>query len=108
MTAATVVEIELAVDPGAWRDVGFTVDDAGLLMLGGIRLRLSGGATDGSPSARWTIADLTDPTITDIDGLPTLSGDRRDVNERTSAVHPNGVSSFDHIASLLGWACPWP
>ncbi|MCU1364748.1 MAG: hypothetical protein JWN39_387, partial [Ilumatobacteraceae bacterium] len=39
---ATVVEIELAVDPDAWRAVGFTVDDEGVLMLGGIRLRLSG------------------------------------------------------------------
>ncbi|MCU1389397.1 MAG: hypothetical protein JWL72_2735 [Ilumatobacteraceae bacterium] len=99
-TGATVVEIELAVDPDAWRAVGFTVDDEGVLMLGGIRLRLSGPTHEGAPSARWTIAGLTDPAITDIDGLATLSGgasDVSDVRESTAILHPNGVTSFDHL-----------
>lgn len=96
VVAATIVEIELGVDPGAWRAVGFTVDDAGVLLLGGIRMRLSGAAGQGPPSAGWTLAGLVDPTLTDIDGLATSSADASELSEARMA-HPNGVTSFDHL-----------
>ena len=105
MTAAvatTVVEITLAADPDAWRAVGFTVDLTGVLVLGGIRLRLTGaGGTrgdrasgGGSGISGWVLADAPDDRITDIDGLATA---HESAAQSPAVEHPNGVSGIDHI-----------
>jgi hypothetical protein len=95
----TVAEILVDADADAWRAVGFHVepspDDphAGMVRLGGIRLRLTGGTTGGGITA-WVLADAPDATITEIDGLRTTHGEPPDGPPQ---VHPNGVSSLDHI-----------
>ena len=88
----TVVELALAADPSAWAAAGFTVDGEGVVRLGGIGVRLVGGS---GGFASWTLADAVD-SADDIDGLRTLhaSADSRSIDP---VVHPNGVSSIDHV-----------
>lgn len=105
MTFVTrVAELAIAADPDAWRTVGFDVDASGVLGLGGIRLRLTGGISDAEgehpASGRrggitgWVLADAPDPTVMDIDGLATA---HTTVGELPGGSHPNGVSSIDHV-----------
>lgn len=102
---ARVAELAIAADPDAWRAVGFEVDASGVLVLGGIRLRLTGGISDAEgehhPASGssggitgWVLADAPDPTVTDIDGLVTA---HTTVGEQPPGAHPNGVSSIDHV-----------
>ena len=87
----TVAELVISAEPEAWRAVGFNVDDHGLLRLGGINIRLTGGA-DGL--AEWVLADAPDRAVDVIDGLLTSHGDAPSPADTN---HANGVSSIDHV-----------
>ena len=85
----TVVELVLSADASAWTAAGFDVVD-GVLQLGGIRIRLTGG-TGGI--TQWVLADAPHE-VQEIDGLQT--GHSSAVSP-TPVVHPNGATSIDHI-----------
>ncbi len=86
-----LVEVRLADDPAAWRDAGFTVDDAGGVVVGPIRF-LPGGA----PTPAWTLVGPPPgvPAGGDVDGVPTAWTDR---GPGPSAVHANGIAGVDHV-----------
>ena len=87
----TVAELVISAEPDAWRAVGFSVDDHGLLRLGGIDLRLIGGS-DGL--VEWVLADATNDAVDVIDGLRTSHGEAPSPRETK---HANGVASIDHV-----------
>ncbi len=81
-TRHTLVRFELADAPGAWRALGFAVDD-GILALEGLSIRFGDRRAivlEGIPEG-------------DIDGVPTLAP-----SEPAPAVpQPNGVIAVDHF-----------
>jgi len=87
----TVAELVIAADPDAWRAVGFYVDDGGVLRLGGVCIRLTGG---NGGLTEWVLADAPDESVEVIDGLRTTHADPLPVGETR---HANGVTSVDHV-----------
>jgi hypothetical protein len=87
----TVAELVIAAEPSAWRAVGFEVDDEGLLELGGIGIRLTGG---NNGLTEWILADAPDASVDVIDGLRTSHAD---VPSPRTTHHDNGVDSIDHV-----------
>jgi catechol 2,3-dioxygenase-like lactoylglutathione lyase family enzyme len=91
---ATVAEIVVAADPGAWRAAGFRVDDD-TARVGTVALRLVGAAA-GKRIVRCALRDVDSERL---DGLPII---------RTSAQppdgpaprHPNGVVGIDHLVAF--------
>lgn len=94
----TCVEFVIAGDADRWRAAGFTVNDHGVLQLGGIRLRLIDPAADaGSSGIRaWVLADAPDTRNDLIDDLPTSYGEAPDPTGLVTT-HPNGVLGIDHV-----------
>jgi hypothetical protein len=86
-----IAALDIAGDPGPWRDVGFAVGDDGLTRVGSVELRIGG---PGRGITRWTLRDAAGAG--DVDGVPT---------GRTAAPppdgpapgHPNGALSIDHV-----------
>lgn len=87
----TVIELTVAAEADAWRAVGFDVGTDGVLVLGGIRVRLTGGS---GPLTGWILGAALDPNVTDIDGLSTTHAL---VEASAATSHPNGITSIDHI-----------
>lgn len=87
----TVAELVIASEPAAWRAVGFEVDDMGVVQLGGIGLRLTGG-NDGL--TEWVLAGCPDSSVDVIDGLRTSHSE---VPLLRASHHDNGVDSIDHV-----------
>lgn len=85
----TVVELVLSADASAWTAAGFDVAD-GVLQLGGIRIRLTGGA---GGMTQWVLADAPNE-VEEIDGLQTSHSS---AVSSTPAAQPNGVTSIDHV-----------
>lgn len=79
--------------PEGWRAMGFDVDDAGVLMLGPVRVELSASASAGKIEA-WAL-DGTDVPES-VDGLATVAAERGGPETR----HPNGAIGIDHIVVL--------
>lgn len=91
MTAApSVVEIEIADTPDAWRAAGFTVADD-RAQVGGIALHLVGRDT-ANRMRSWTWSGLTGDGP--VDGLVTHHGAP---SRRAPAQHPNGATVLDHV-----------
>ena len=86
-----VVEIEVADDPGAWREAGFTVDDD-VARVGRIAIRLIGRAGTKPGVRAWTWADLSGDGP--IDGLATRAGSAATM---PPAAHANGATIVDHV-----------
>jgi catechol 2,3-dioxygenase-like lactoylglutathione lyase family enzyme len=116
-----IAELVLADEPARWRALGFGVDDDGMAQVGTVRLRFVGdddseviggevvghdavvgervGGEPGAVGVRaWVLAALPDETCTDVDGLPTSSGDPSP--PATAADHPLGVRAIDHVVVL--------
>ena len=89
-SAPSVVEIEIADTPEAWRAAGFAVDDD-RTQVGGIALRLT-GRDDAKRMRSWTWSGLTGDGP--IDGLVTHHGPAARV---VPAQHPNGATVLDHV-----------
>jgi hypothetical protein len=93
---ATVTEFVVAADAERWRSVGFAVNDAGLMQLGGIRVRFVDPANASVGIQSWVIADAADQSVTSIDGLNTAHGEAY-AEVAATALHPNGMIGIDHV-----------
>lgn len=96
---AIATELGLCADPQAWRAVGFLVDSDGVVVLGGIRLRIEVGSDPDTVVGltSWTLCG--DGASASIDGLATRwvpdAGPR--VVTTAAGGHPNGVVGIDHV-----------
>ena len=91
MTGPALTEIEIGADPAAWREAGFEVSPDGTALVGGVLLRLRGGA---GGIVSWA---LTGVGTADLDGLPTRSGEP--ISDEDAA-HPNGAVAVDHLVVM--------
>jgi len=81
--------LQIADPPDAWARLGFTVDDDGVIVVGGIELWLD---ASGRGITGWTLRGLG--RHGDIDGLPTgLTTDP----PPPDATHPNQAIGIDHV-----------
>ena len=81
--------LQIADPPDAWARLGFTVDDDGVIVVGGIELWLD---ASGRGITGWTRRGLG--RRGDIDGLPTgLTTDP----PPPDATHPNQAIGIDHV-----------
>jgi Glyoxalase/Bleomycin resistance protein/Dioxygenase superfamily len=86
-----LVALDVAVDPDAWRALGFAVDDDDVCAVDRVAIRL------GSPGRKisgWALADV--PGGVEVDGLPTALPPPR----ATAASHPNGTVALDHLVVM--------
>jgi hypothetical protein len=89
-TPVQLAELTIADPPERWRELGFSVSDAGQLDVGGVRLQL-GGAGAGITS--WALRGAqTDGTI---DGLQTTAPSTAE--PPAPSTHSNGALGVDHI-----------
>jgi hypothetical protein len=88
----TVDEFQIEDAADTWRAAGFTVDADDSCRIGDVRVRLLGGS---SGIVGWTLREL--PVDGAVDGIPTS---RSDAAPSVPAVHPNGVTSIDHVVLL--------
>lgn len=89
--APAVVRIDVADEPAAWRDAGFTVADDDTTRIGAITIRLV-GRTQGKGIVNWAWSDLTGDGP--IDGLSTTSTAPGSLRP---TAHPNGCTIVDHV-----------
>lgn len=85
-----VSALRIGGEPTAWRELGFTVDDEGVVMTGGVRLELLRSAKPGA-IASWALDGTGVPDS--IDGLATEAAPRG----QDGPVHANGVIAIDHV-----------
>jgi hypothetical protein len=86
--------IELGDPAGAWARLGFAPDEAGEVVLGGVRLRLTGrGGGILSVAAEGLSADRPD-------GLPLVRAEAAEAG--VSVPQPNGATAVDHVVALTG------
>ncbi|GAS98641.1 putative uncharacterized protein [Mycolicibacterium canariasense] len=90
----TVDEIEVADPPQAWARAGFSVDPAGIVRVGGVRIRCT-GPSKGTGILGWSLHDIA--ADGSLDGIPTR---RSDAAPADPATHANGVTAIDHIVML--------
>ena len=88
-----LAELAIGDPPETWAELGFDVDEADNLDLGGIRIRL-GGKGDGITS--WSLRRVN--AMGSIDGLPTPVP--RIIYPPPFATHPNGATGVDHVVIM--------
>ena len=86
---AELAALQIADPPQVWSELGFTVSDDGLVVLGGVELWLDSA---GRGITGWTLRRIT--LHRDIDGLAT--GTTADPPPAQTA-HPNGAVALDHV-----------
>ena len=86
---AELAALQIADPPEAWRALGFTVSDDGVIVLGGVELWLDAA---GRGITGWTLRRIS--LHHDVDGLPT--GVTTDPPLPDSG-HPNGAMGLDHV-----------
>lgn len=91
--APELAELSIADPPHRWRELGFHVDDAGHLDIGGVRLRL-GAAGHGITS--WSLRRVN--AVGSVDGLPTPVP--KVLRPPPFATHPNGATGLDHVVII--------
>ena len=85
-----VAALRIGGEPDAWRDLGFDVDDRGIVVLGGVRLELGSDFEPGA-IASWALDGNEVPPS--IDGLRTGPAKRSEPGSE----HPNGALAIDHV-----------
>lgn len=91
--AVTIDELRVWEKPEAWSACGFTAD-GDCCVVGSTRIRLvEGEGRRGIES--WALRGLDS---SDLDGLPTIRGDRAPPDE--APAHPNGVTGLDHVVAI--------
>jgi hypothetical protein len=105
VSAMEILWLEITDDADLWRELGFSVSDDpagwGSCVINGIEHRLVGSptaepATSDQPRGvrGWGVRGV-DPSVTDIDGIPTTVAN--DTEPKPSTDHPNGVFRIDHL-----------
>jgi hypothetical protein len=89
MAGTCVAALDLAVDPAAWAELGFAVDDDGGCRAGATLLRLGASGTGVSG---WVLRGA--PGGTHVDGIATAW---TDAPPAPPAEHPNRVVAVDHV-----------
>lgn len=84
--------IDVGDAPEAWGAAGFDVADDGTFALGSTVVRCTGS---GGRFLGWYVDDID----VDLDGLPTTTAAPA---PSTLAIHPNGISSIDHVVVRTG------
>jgi hypothetical protein len=95
---ATIDEIAIADEPGAWEALGFAVSD-GVARLGTVRIALA-GRDAGRGILGWS---LHDASSTELDGLATTTSHAPAPHAQApepNAPHPNGITAIDHIVAM--------
>jgi hypothetical protein len=88
---AELAALQIADPPEAWSSLGFTVNEDGVVLLGGVELWLD---ASGWGITGWTLRRIS--LHRDIDGLPT--GTTTDPPPASpEAGHPNGALGLDHV-----------
>lgn len=90
-----LIELRVGDDPASWRSAGFEVDDDGGLLIGLVRIVLTGDG-DKRGIRSWAFGDVPD-TLGGIDGLPTIAAS---ATTDGPASHPNGCVGIDHVVVL--------
>lgn len=85
-----LAELTIADPPERWRELGFDVDEAGHLDIGGVRVRLGG---EGAGITAWSLMRVN--AMGSIDGLP--SPVPRVLRPPPFRTHPNGATGIDHV-----------
>lgn len=91
-----LTQIALGDAPDAWRTAGFAVDDAGRLRLG--RTELLCLDTGNLGFVGWALDGIGN----DLDGLATAERHSETPAGHVPEVHPNGISSIDHVVVRTG------
>jgi hypothetical protein len=87
-----LVAVNVAVDPDAWRALGFAVDDDDVCAVDGVAIRLGSA---GRKISGWALADV--PGGVEVDGLPTVAAP---TPRATTASHTNGTIALDHLVVM--------
>ncbi|MBS1836596.1 MAG: glyoxalase [Actinobacteria bacterium] len=91
-----LTQIVLGDAPDAWRTAGFAVDDAGRLRLGRTELLCLDNGNLGFVG--WAFDGIDG----DLDGLATAERHSGAPAGHVPEVHPNGISSIDHVVVRTG------
>jgi catechol 2,3-dioxygenase-like lactoylglutathione lyase family enzyme len=89
----TIDELHVADSAGAWRSIGFDVDEDGCCRVSSVRIRLGRGGTG---ITGWTLRDVP-ADVTEVDGVPTLVSA---TPPGGPATHANGVTRIDHLVFM--------
>jgi hypothetical protein len=90
---ATIDELVVGDEPGAWEALGFAVEGDGC-GVGDVRIRLA-GAGAGKGLRGWSLRGVG---ARDFDGLSTTSSERPPPD--AAPAHPNGVMAIDHVVAI--------
>jgi hypothetical protein len=90
VTPRTLLGLEVAVEPAAWRSLGFAVHDGSVCSVDGVAIRLGAG----HKVSAWSLDGVASGTT--IDGLLTAYAP---VGSAASA-HPNGTVALDHLVVI--------
>ena len=91
-----LTHVILGDDPDAWRSAGFDVDHSGRFRLGRTEVLCLSVGTPGFVG--WALDGLDGS----LDGLATADSHRSSAGGRAPSVHPNGISSIDHVVVRTG------
>jgi hypothetical protein len=87
--------LRIGDDPYAWAALGLDLDAGHDIHVGTVRLTIDSHAPQRG-FVEWTVTDAPDPTVTDVDGLPTRHGGAPSL-PGLAASHLLGVTQIDHL-----------
>jgi hypothetical protein len=89
-----LAELSLADAPERWRALGFAIEEPGVVVIGGVTLRLG---VPGHGITGWALRGV-DPALTSVDGLPTAAS--AEPPPPQARAHPNGAIAIDHVVVI--------
>jgi hypothetical protein len=87
--------LDLAIDPIAWHELGFALDDDGMCAVDGVAIRLG---RPGRKIAGWAVAGI--PGEIEIDGLTTTASIPATAASAGRFSHSNGTIAIDHVVVI--------
>ena len=91
--SATIDELTVADQPGAWEALGFAVE-GDTCVVGEVRIHLAGPHA-GERLVGWSLRDTGG---VELDGLPTARSERPPPAD--APAHPNGLTAVDHVVAI--------
>ncbi len=93
LMTASIDELKVADEPGAWSALGFAVE-GDVCVVGDVRIRLA-GAGAGRGLVAWSLRGFGGGAL---DGLPTSRSEEPPPGEPPA--HPNGITILDHVVAF--------